>query len=1130
MKTRPLAMLSVIVGLALLLQGSAASVMAQPVEMPQREALHAGFCDSVNEIPLAECEALVALYNSANGPGWTEKSGWLTTDTPCSWHGVYCWADHVCALILPGNQLSGSIPPELGQLTNLEALWLSDNQLGGSIPPELGQLTDLAMLYLGSNQLSGSIPAEFGNLTRLDELILDHNQLSGSIPPTLGDLRSLGYLSLESNQLTGNLPPELGNPANSLVILHVNSNPLSGPLPRSLTNLFALEFWYDDTGLCEPKEGWFYNWSQVLRRGTGVPCTPECLDVTEIPEAECEALVALYRATNGPRWSDNDGWLATSTPCTWYGVSCADGHVTGLGLSSNELRGGVPSDLGDLGNLDTLRLDGNPLNGPVPPGLAGLTLTSLWFDGTGLCEPRDPVFHSWLAGITDLRRTGSPCSLECATVTEIPLDECEALVALYNSTNGPGWRDHGGWLTNNTPCSWYGVGCREGHVWHVNLENNQLSGAIPAQLGNLRHLEMAMLGDNYLSGHLPSELGGMLHLSNFWAWGNQLSGGIPAELSDLTGLRSISLSDNQLSGTIPPTLGRLTLLRELSLDNNRLSGPIPPGLGDMPYLGYLQLHNNQLSGSIPETFGNARWIWGWLTLSSNPLSGALPQSLVNLHLVRFWFDGTELCEPENEAFQNWLGGIGNLRRTGVICPPPNTPEGTDVSVDLGDGVTTTFGSVTTEGNTTLEVSSDPPAPDPSGFSLLGTYYDVTTTAVYDEQGLDVTLPYDDTGLTPGEEASISLLHYENGEWVDCTISRDTVANTVTGHVSSLSWLAVAVVSNQPPTVSAGAPYTVGEGGSVPVTASGSDPDGDPLTYAWDLDNDGIFETAGQSATFSAAGLDGPSTHTIAVQVTDPGGLSATDGTTVEVLTVGPLVGPITAPVDPVQVNTEVNASADFTDPGVLDTHTAVWDWGDDSTSGGAVTEADGSGSVTGSHTYTTPGVYTIRLTVTDKDGDSDEAIFQYVVIYDPEGGFVTGGGWIDSPAGAYMPDSSLTGKATFGFVAKHKKGVDVPTGQTQFQFKVADLNFHSTAYQWLVVAGPQAKFKGVGTINGEGEYGFMLTAIDAKLTPSTEVDKFRIKIWDKDTGDTIYDNQMGDADDADATTELGGGSIVIHKG
>jgi hypothetical protein len=186
--------------------------------------------------------------------------------------------------------------------------------------------------------------------------------------------------------------------------------------------------------------------------------------------------------------------------------------------------------------------------------------------------------------------------------------------------------------------------------------------------------------------------------------------------------------------------------------------------------------------------------------------------------------------------------------------------------------------------------------------------------------------------------------------------------------------------------------------------------------------------------------------------------------------------------------------------------------------------------VTGDHLYDAAGVHTITLTVTDAQGASDEAIFQYMVVYDPDGGSVTGGGWINSLAGAYPSDPSLTGKANFGFVSKYKKGANTPTGQTEFNFRVADLNFHSDSYDWLVVAGHKAMYKGVGTINGAGSYGFMLSAIDEALTPSTDVDLFRIKIWDKDNGDVVvYDNQLGDADDADPTTAIGGGSIVIHK-
>jgi hypothetical protein len=152
------------------------------------------------------------------------------------------------------------------------------------------------------------------------------------------------------------------------------------------------------------------------------------------------------------------------------------------------------------------------------------------------------------------------------------------------------------------------------------------------------------------------------------------------------------------------------------------------------------------------------------------------------------------------------------------------------------------------------------------------------------------------------------------------------------------------------------------------------------------------------------------------------------------------------------------------------------------------------------------------------------------VIYDPNGGFVTGGGWINSPAGAYKVDLPLEGKANFGFVSKYKKGSTVPMGNTDFQFKAGDLNFKSNVYDWLVIAGSRAMFKGAGTINGAGDYGFLLSAIDADLTPSSETDKFRIKIWDINNGDAVvYDNELINLEeDAAPTTSIAGGSIVIH--
>ncbi len=195
----------------------------------------------------------------------------------------------------------------------------------------------------------------------------------------------------------------------------------------------------------------------------------------------------------------------------------------------------------------------------------------------------------------------------------------------------------------------------------------------------------------------------------------------------------------------------------------------------------------------------------------------------------------------------------------------------------------------------------------------------------------------------------------------------------------------------------------------------------------------------------------------------------------------PVVGDITAPSEPVASNLAVSVSANFTDGDTADTHIATWDWGDSSDSEGIVNEGAGTGVARGTHTYSVPGVYTLKLKVQDNRGGSGEATYQYVVTYDASSGFVTGGGWIDSPLGAYAADPSLTGKATFGFVSKYKKGATAPTGETQFQFKVADLTFHSSSYDWLVIAGARAKYKGTGTINGSGNYGFMITAIDGQI-------------------------------------------------
>lgn len=305
---------------------------------------------------------------------------------------------------------------------------------------------------------------------------------------------------------------------------------------------------------------------------------------------------------------------------------------------------------------------------------------------------------------------------------------------------------------------------------------------------------------------------------------------------------------------------------------------------------------------------------------------------------------------------------------------------------------------------------------------------------------------------------------------------------------------------------------------------------DIVSYHWDF-GDSTLDYTETPISYPDGAFDGVTTHTytndgeytVTLTVTDEDSNTDLDTTIISILNVAPTIDSfIVTPTDPVAVETPITVSASYSDPGD-DTLTTTIDWGDEQE-----TSATGY-SIEESHGYSVAGVYIITLTVTDGKAIV-ETSYQYVVVYDPDGGFVTGGGWINSPEGAYKEDDTLTGKANFGFVSKYKKGATVPTGNTEFQFKAGDLNFHSSSYEWLVIANDKAKYKGTGTINGDGEYKFMISAIDGDLKDVNGIDQFRIKIWteDEESVETvIYDNGE-DTDGDEKLTALGGGNIVIH--
>lgn len=335
--------------------------------------------------------------------------------------------------------------------------------------------------------------------------------------------------------------------------------------------------------------------------------------------------------------------------------------------------------------------------------------------------------------------------------------------------------------------------------------------------------------------------------------------------------------------------------------------------------------------------------------------------------------------------------------------------------------------------------------------------------------------------------------------------------------------------NKAPIVNSISGATFNEGDTYSASASFTDPDSTSWTATVDYgDGSGTQSLALSGMNFSLSHqYKDEGTYTVTVSVTDNQGATGTGTATITVNNATPTVGTITVTPNPVQVNNAISASANFTDPGVLDTHTASWNWGDGNTTTGSVTETNGSGSVSNTHTYSTAGLYTVTLTVTDDDGLSATSTYQYVVVYDPSAGFLTGGGYYLSQAGWDTQNTQVSGQVNFGLNAKYTTGNNIPTGQTELNFKEGNINLHSTSYAWLVVSGAKATLKGTGTINGSGNYTFLISAIDGSQTGGQNL--IRVKITDpSNNNNVIYDTQSGSADIADPTTALTNGSIKVH--
>jgi hypothetical protein len=295
--------------------------------------------------------SLEAFYDATEGDTWATNTGWKTASDLNVWFGITATSSTIVTAItsdMDGNSLAGSIPTDIGALTDLTYFYVAQNSIGGTIPTEFGQLTNLRYLALAINRIHGTIPAEIGALAQLTVLSLRTNCLTGTLPAELTSLTDLLDFHVYVNSLTGTIAGVL-SPLTTLTQISVYFNFFSDSEPALSANIFE----YD-------------------------PQNSE----------EYLGLRALYYGTDGDNWVDKSNWNAANDLNTWFAITAASStSVTRIGddMRSNSLSGTIPDDVSKLTALEYASFTTNSLTGTIATSFASSSsLTELSFGDNSL--------------------------------------------------------------------------------------------------------------------------------------------------------------------------------------------------------------------------------------------------------------------------------------------------------------------------------------------------------------------------------------------------------------------------------------------------------------------------------------------------------------------------------------------------------------------------------------------------------------------------------------------------------------------------------------------------------------------------------------------------------------------------